>query len=176
MTREPRLLAVLRGEDKPADNEECLAFIKLAYGDKQFAAAAKLWAAALEGDPQRAADLKAGHRYHAACCAALAGAGQGEDAGQLDDPERARLRRQALDWLRADLALRTKQLESGPPADRTAAQQALRHWQQDRDLAGLRDAAALAKLPAKDRTACAQLWADVAALLEAGRGEGELSR
>jgi hypothetical protein len=30
--------------------------------------------------------------------------GQGEDADQLDANARARLRQQALDWLRADLA------------------------------------------------------------------------
>jgi hypothetical protein len=34
--------------------------------------------------------------------------------------------------LRADLA--TKQLESGQPAERTAAQKALRHWQQDSEV------------------------------------------
>jgi hypothetical protein len=43
---------------------------------------------------------------------------------------------------------------------------ALRHWQQDPDLAGLRDKHALAKLSPKERKAFAQLWADVAALLK----------
>jgi hypothetical protein len=42
----------------------------------------------------------------------------------------------------------------------------LRHWQQDRDLASLREAAALAKLPAEDRVACETLWAEVAALVK----------
>ena len=45
-------------------------------------------------------------------------------------------------------------------------QRTLRHWQQDTDLAGIRDAAALAKLPADEQKAFAQLWADVAALLK----------
>jgi hypothetical protein len=93
-------------------------------------------------------------------------AGQGEDAAKLDHLERTRLRRQALDWLRADLALRTKQLESGAPADRAEAQKALRHWQKDPDLAGIRVQAALAKLPEEDRAACVKLWADVAELLK----------
>ena len=79
---------------------------------------------------------------------------------------RTRLRKQALDWLRADLALRTKQLGFGKPADRAAALQALRHWQQDTDLAGIRDAAALVKLPADAQQSFTQLWADVAALLD----------
>jgi hypothetical protein len=40
------------------------------------------------------------------------------------------------------------------------------HWQQDSDLAGLRDPDAVARLPADERQACQQLWADVAALLK----------
>jgi hypothetical protein len=40
------------------------------------------------------------------------------------------------------------------------------HWQQDTDLAAIRDAAAMAKLPAEEQKACSQLWADVAALLK----------
>src|SRR5262249_6472156 len=94
---------------------------------------------------------------------------RGEDAAKLDDKDKARLRNQALDWLRADLALRARQLGSGRPADRTAAQKALRHWQKDSDLAGIRDAAALAKLPAEERVAYERLWADVAELLKSAR-------
>jgi hypothetical protein len=130
-----------------------------------------LYAAAFAAEPRLADDLKAGHRYKAAGHAALAAAGQGEDAGKPDDKERTRLRQQALDWLRADLALRRKQLETDKAADRTAVQQALRHWQKDSDLAGLRDAAALAKLSAEERPACAKLWADVAALLKKTEGK-----
>ena len=43
---------------------------------------------------------------------------------------------------------------------------ALREWQADSDLAGLRDPAALALLAAEERSASAQLWAEVAMLLE----------
>ena len=106
------------------------------------------------------------HRYNAARAAALAAAGQSQGEPPLDDKERARLRKQALDWLRADLALRTGQLESGQPAARTAVQKTMKQWQEDTDLAGVRDAAALAKLPAKERAAFTTLWADVAALVK----------
>src|SRR5262245_60170111 len=92
-------------------------------------------------------------------------AGGGEDASQLDDAERARLRRQALGWLRADVALHKKRLETGKPADRAAVRDALREWQDDPDLAGIRDSAAVAALPAEDRIAIGALWAEVAALL-----------
>jgi hypothetical protein len=59
-----------------------------------------------------------------------------------------------------------KQLETGKPDDRDAAQRTLKHWQKDTDLAGLRDATALAMLPTDERAACERLWADVAALLK----------
>ena len=43
-------------------------------------------------------------------------------------------------------------------------------WQKDNKLAGIRDAAALAKLPADDQKSFGQLWADVAVLRKgAGR-------
>ena len=131
-----------------------------------------LAAAAFAADPKLTDDLKLQHRYNAACAAALAAAGAGADAAKLDDAAKAKLRARALDWLRADLAMWTRQLQSGQPADRGAVQQALRHWQQDADLAGLRDVADLAKLPADEQKAFAQLWADAAALLEKAGGKG----
>jgi hypothetical protein len=39
-------------------------------------------------------------------------------------------------------------------------------WQEKRDLAGVRDKDALAKLPAEERAAWEKLWADVAAVLK----------
>jgi hypothetical protein len=44
--------------------------------------------------------------------------------------------------------------------------QALQCLQMDADLAGIRDPAAFAKLPADEREACKKLWADVEALLK----------
>ena len=125
----------------------------------------RLYAEAFTADAKLAADRTAGHRYNAACHAALAGCGQGEDAAKLDATERARLRQQALAWLRADLALWTKDVDGGKPADRGAAQRTLRHWQRDTDLASVRDKEALAKLPGAERGEWQKLWAEVAALL-----------
>ncbi len=48
--------------------------------------------------------------------------------------------------------------------------QTLWHWQEDSGLAGIRDAAALAKLPADEQKAFAQLWADVEELLTKADG------
>ena len=70
-----------------------------------------------------------------------------------------------MEWLRSELGLWTKQLDSGTEAARGEVREALRHWKADRDLAGLRDPEALAKLPADEQSACRKLWADVDALL-----------
>ena len=44
-----------------------------------------------------------GHRYNAACAAALAASGQGKDDPPPDDAAKAKLRQQARDWLKAEL-------------------------------------------------------------------------
>jgi serine/threonine-protein kinase len=162
-----KLPRVLKGEAQPAGVGEQLALARLCVMPvkRQYAAAARFYAAAFAAEPRRADDLRGAHRYNAACAAALAGCGQGEGAAALDDRERARLRQQAVDWLRTDLAARTKLLDRDPERARTVVAQALRHWQADADLAGLRDQAALDKLPEAERAACQKLWADVGALL-----------
>src|SRR5262249_41284323 len=71
---------------------------------------------------------------------------------------------QALAETHAALVLLTRQIESGLAADRDAAPQALRRWQEDSDLAGIREATALEKLPLEDRSVCEKLWTEVAAL------------
>jgi hypothetical protein len=116
--------------------------------------------------------LTAGHRYRAACAASLAGGGQGA-AADLDGQERARLREQALGWLRADLAQWETALSD--PSQARAAGQRLRGWQTDPNLAGLREDDALENYPEAERKAFRQLWHDVETLrtrLEAtGKGE-----
>jgi hypothetical protein len=53
---------------------------------------------------------------------------------------------------------------------------ALKHWQRDADLAGVRDAGAVARLPAEERAAWRELWADVAAVLAQARQKTEQER
>jgi tetratricopeptide (TPR) repeat protein len=74
------------------------------------------------------------------------------------------LRLQALDGLRADLTAWTKVLDKASPQDRLVVHRTLQRWQKDPALAGMREEAALAKLPETERTAYRQLWADVGAL------------
>jgi hypothetical protein len=129
----------------------------------------RFYTEAFTAEPKRAADLAAGHRYRAALSAALAGCGQGQDTAGLSAAQRARLRRQALTWLRADLASWTKQLETGSPQARQAARARMQAWRSDRSLAGVRDAPGLAGLPAEERRRWQAFWADVAAARTKGR-------
>jgi hypothetical protein len=117
-------------------------------------------AKALAADPFLRDDLEASMRYFSACTAVLIGSG----GPPTDEAERARQRCLALDWLKLDLALWKRQLESGTPACRNKVKQLLRHWNVDRDLAGIRDPERLARLPDAEQKTWRALWADVAAL------------
>jgi tetratricopeptide (TPR) repeat protein len=164
---ERKLPSVLSGEVQPSDSGERIILADMCQRHRQlYVAAARLFASAFASQPGLASAQGGVNRYNAACAAALAGTGQGKDAADLDVKERQRWRKQALAWLRDDLALWTKQVESGSAQQRAEAERQLRHRQTDPDLAGLRDAAALAKLPEDERAAWQQFWADVAAVLK----------
>ena len=157
--------AYRKGEFTPASNDERMALIGWCQIKNLPYTATSLFAAALDADPKFAGDLKAGHRFSAATYAARAATGRDEDSKQLSDMERVRLRKQALVWLRADMDQLARQLSAPQAADRAAAVQALRMRQQSPDLAPLRDPAALTALPPDEQQACAQLWSDLAELL-----------
>jgi tetratricopeptide (TPR) repeat protein len=169
-----KLAAVLRGQEEPATASEQLEYGQLCAVKRLDHDSARFYAAAFAADPKRADNLKAAFRYNAACAAALAGAGRPEGAetkgpslpAPLAEQDRARWRKQALDWLQADLALWAKQLETGKPEGVAEVRQQLRHWQRDKDLAGVRAETALARLPENERKEWTQLWADVADLLK----------
>jgi serine/threonine-protein kinase len=167
----PNLSAFLNGEYQPKDSKERLELIEPCRFRERYCTVARLYGDVFAAEPKLADDLKAAHRYRAACAAALAGTGQGNDAAKLNDDGRARLRQQALDWLRADLAMQTNRLQGANRQDRTMVQQKLEHWKRDADLIGIRRFAALAKLPAGERTAWVQLWDDVETLLRKIRGQ-----
>jgi hypothetical protein len=161
-----RLPAILKGDDSPRDAAERLDFARMAHDTKRFAAASRRWAEALESDPALAEDRQAQYRYDAACSAAMAAAGQGEHDPKPDDAARAVWRRRALGWLKAELVVWSKVLESGDPPARAAVAQALRHWRRDPDLASVRDPDALGALPEPERADWQALWAEVGRLVE----------
>jgi tetratricopeptide (TPR) repeat protein len=162
------LPAFLAGKRAPAGPDEQIALAQLCQHKTRrlYAASARFYGAAFAARGALADDLDARHRYAAAYSAALAGCGNGEDRPRPDGKERARLRRQALDWLRADLAVHRKHLDSGKSTDRTEVQAEMRHWRRDPNLATVREPAALERLPEAERRQWQKLWADVTALLE----------
>ncbi len=193
---------VLQGQAEPADAEATAALADAAQMPQRwlYAASARLYARAFSDDPRLMDNMDAGDPssvYAAACVAALAAAGQGDDAGGLSPEERDRLRKQAVTWLRYMLdawadqvdgrvlgasaagflgsplgqgpLLAASALVPGRAIDSTeaaAVHRALKVWQVNADLAGLRDDAALAGLPQADQEACRKLWVDVSALLD----------
>jgi serine/threonine-protein kinase len=167
---EGRLPAVLRGDDKPPP-DQCLGFAELCLRTKRYRTAARLYADAFAAQPKLVDDPQADHRYNASCAAVRAAAEQGTETAKLDDKERARLRKQALNWLQADLAAQTKLLEGWLPAQAHHTRDKIRHWQKDPDLASLRQPEALARLPQAERRDWQQLWADVTTLLEKSHGK-----
>jgi tetratricopeptide (TPR) repeat protein/serine/threonine protein kinase len=166
-----RLPGFLEGKAAPASAGERIELAGLCSLKRLHRAAARFYEEAFAAEPKLAEDLVAAHRYNAACAAALAAAGQGKDADRLDENAKARLRGQALGWLRADLLLRGKQLASGKAADRAEVQARLRDWLADADLAGVRGPEALAKLPEDERQPWQKLWNDAADLLKRAQGQ-----
>jgi hypothetical protein len=165
---EGKLPAFLRGEEKPANNAERIALARLCrLPCKQlYAASARFWGDAFAANPQLDAMDQRTFRYFAATAAARAGSGDGKDTSALGEQEKSQLRKQALQWLREILDLRKKQFRSGKPQDRAAAQWVVRPWLRDTGFAGVREPAALAKLPEAERKEWQQFWADVRALLK----------
>jgi serine/threonine protein kinase/Flp pilus assembly protein TadD len=161
-----KLPAILAGQAQPADAGEGIALAQLCQLYKQrYAAAVRFYAAAFKAQARFAEDLNLQHRCNAAWAAALAGCGHGKDADQSDDRERARLRRQSLAWLRAELDLYPRLLDKEPDKARPLVREALQLWQQQKAFDCVRRAEALARLPAEERAAWARLWADVTDLL-----------
>ena len=163
---ESKLPAFIKGDFRPRNNDERLGLAEWCRIKKHYRAAAQLFADAFTAEPKLGEDVQNEHRYQAAALAVLAGSGKGKDAAGLDDKEQARWRKQALTWLRADLVRLNQQLESGKRNERDFIPAFLQYWRRDPALAGIRDAQALAKLPAHEQEAYRQLWTDVAALLK----------
>jgi serine/threonine-protein kinase len=165
----PNLPAFLRGNYQPEQNDERLALLAAQLAICEFqglrGSAARVYSDIFIAEPRLAEATAKGNRFYAARAAALAGCGQGKDADQLDDKERARWRRQALDWLRQDLTWWVEALARGNAQTRADVRWRMVYWQADSDLAGVRARDALARLPDEEREQWERLWSDVDALL-----------
>jgi tetratricopeptide (TPR) repeat protein len=160
----------LEGKVTPTSPGEGIEIAQLCLYKRLSRAAARFYEEAFVAQP-KLAERPNSHRYNAACVAALAGCGQGKDADRLDGKERAGLRRQALDWLRADLAAWGRLLEKEPDKTGPALAKTMQHLQQDSDFTGVRGPEALAKLPEAERQEWQKLWADVGDMLERTKGK-----
>jgi Flp pilus assembly protein TadD len=163
LTLDQKLPDILTGKASPANPSEAVSFAQMCQQpyQKRYAPSARLYADAFTSDRRFADDLNQQHRYNAACSAALAAAGQGEDAPSLPDKVRSMFRRWALRWLRDDLSAYSRLVGESNPAANKTIQQRLAHWRRDADLASVRDSQALDRLPDNERAAWQALWRDV---------------
>jgi hypothetical protein len=83
----------------------------------------------------------------------------------LSEEERARWRRQARTWLRADVVTWTQKLDTGIKTDRELVQKVSARWWADPGLAWLHEASVVERLPPAERQECLALWQDAGAVL-----------
>jgi serine/threonine protein kinase/Tfp pilus assembly protein PilF len=169
-----KLPNILRGGAEPDAVGERLELARMCQLYKKFNfAAVRFYREAFTKQPQLADNLQTQDRYNAACAAALASCGQGNDAGNLDDKERTRLRKQSLEWLRADMKAWTGLLDKELDKIRPTVAKTMQHWLGDADFNGVRGAEALAKLPEAERKDWQELWQEVEALHKRAAGKAE---
>ncbi len=156
----PNLTQLLAGPQQPRDQDERMALIAICQSMQRTAQAATFYADAFKKAPA----LSQRWGYVAACCAARAGCGDGEDAAQLSEGERAASREQARIWLRDDLIAKKGLLAGAPTSERAALPGTLETWFKDPALACVRDEGKLRKLPSAEREAWIRLWRDAEAL------------
>jgi serine/threonine-protein kinase len=161
---ESKLPAILDGKEEPTDVPTKLAVAEWCLKhSRRTARAVMVYASVLSTKPL-SANLIAAHRFDAACAAALAGCGVGEDVGRLDDYQRAELRKQAFDWLTAEYDAWAERHRAAKLNDCTLAATTLRTWSTRDELKEVRDAKALAKLPTDEQRAWKALWEKVVSL------------
>ncbi len=167
-----KLPAFLKGEYKPASVEAKLDLAEACLYRGYNLACAKLYAELFSADPKLGDRILTGsstYRYDAVCAAALVAGGQGDDVADLKESDRAKWRKQALEWLRDDLKFHNARVEADPQTLRGSMNSQLNHWRRDIDLVAIRAEADVAKMPESERQLARQLWAEVDASLHRGK-------
>jgi tetratricopeptide (TPR) repeat protein len=160
-----RLDEIATGRAKLATPAEAIEFAEVVSQPprRRYVLAVPFYIRAFAADPALADDLQEERRYHAACIAARAAAGQDEEMTALGVEEWGYLTEQALRWLRADLSKRASQAKD--PKRWWAVREKLTSWKNDPGLSAVRDPACLASMPPADHKAWESFWRDVDALL-----------
>jgi tetratricopeptide (TPR) repeat protein len=157
---EPRLIALLGTRESPRPTEDVLELSRMAARKGRPELAARWLTELFEREPGRAAEPDA--RLEAACAAVRAG--EQEPALAV---EPVRWRTLARGWLRDELERRTAEVRDDATA--LAARRALGAWQVASELAGVRDAERLERLPAAEREEWSALWSSASALSDEAR-------
>jgi tetratricopeptide (TPR) repeat protein len=139
-----RFAGMVRGTEAPRDAAERVAVAEMCYDRGFYGAAVRFWGEAIDADPALAANRDNQIRYSAACAAALAAGGRGKDNRASTAASNAKLRKQAKQWLTADLGDWSRLFEGANAPQRAAIARTLRHWRQGSDLECLRDEKELA--------------------------------
>ncbi len=168
-TMQTLLPDIVQGKKKLVNAQECLAFAQLCRIKKEYGAAVRLYREVFKLDPKLAAKLNGSRRYLAASSAALAGCGLGADELRATtEAERAAWRKQAREWLAADLLDWTYVVE-GSRRDRNLTRTMLTHWLTNHDLDGVRGKRALAKFSDEEHREWDRIWFDHDQLLKRAR-------
>jgi serine/threonine-protein kinase len=178
----PNFGRLFDGKDPPANNDERLALLGALHFENRFGAESRLYADAFAEDPTLPNELNADcfrridgaegaidrveafyapSRFSAARTAAVAGCGLGNDGARFSKAEQSEFRKQAREWLHAELVEWTTRFKGDSVATREIAASMLIHWESDSALAGIRDKDELDKLPAAEAAECRELWNQV---------------
>jgi serine/threonine-protein kinase len=158
----------LKGIRKPAGPTQELELAELCRVRKLYGAATDFYTRAFAA-PGLAENPDTGYRFLAACCAVQTADGLGADAAVLDESARAQLRRQALKWLEAEYEALAVRYDVARGAEKNRRGGALRDWQLEPQLSGVRDLTARERFPAAERARWQSLWAGVEELASGQR-------
>jgi serine/threonine-protein kinase len=160
----PELAAFLEGRYQPRDAHERLAMAGACQYRELHVAHSRLWADAFASDPA----LAVAGRYYAVGAATAAGCGLGNDAAKLTEAERESWRARARDWMGQELTAAAAAFAGSPQAV-PLVRARLENWTIAPEMAGVRDDAALSRLPAAERDEWVALWQRVDAVRQRTR-------
>ncbi len=163
-----RLPAILAGRDTPANEAEAVEIAEVCRLKGAGLESARRFRALFESNPALVADPRDSNRFHGACAAVAAGTAAAADP-PLTEAERAAWRQTARAWLAADLSGMADNVDLASDEYLAWTRRTLAQWLVDGALAGIRDDAALARIPADEVQACRALWRDVQAVRERAR-------